>query len=127
MGERKRVVKKITPSYDWSGLMPASTAQRGEPKDPASVQASASVQPIISQQVSQPVSNIPEYAMPSVVPANSTTPVNQVIDNSGDDSIKTPVVNQPSPEERPFEEGVISETVEPEWLTPKIFKGTSLG
>lgn len=34
---------------------------------------------------------------------------------------------QPSPEERPAEEGVISETVEPEWLTPKIFKGTSIG
>lgn len=33
----------------------------------------------------------------------------------------------PSPEERPAGEGVISETVEPEWLTPKIFKGTSLG
>ncbi len=32
-----------------------------------------------------------------------------------------------SPEERPAGEGVISETVEPEWLTPKIFKGTSLG
>jgi len=35
--------------------------------------------------------------------------------------------NQPSPEERPAGEGIISETVEPEWLTPKIFKGTSLG
>lgn len=35
--------------------------------------------------------------------------------------------NQPSPEERPAGEGVISETIEPEWLTPKIFKGTSLG
>lgn len=34
---------------------------------------------------------------------------------------------KPSPEERPVEEGVVSETVEPEWLTPKIFKGTSLG
>lgn len=34
---------------------------------------------------------------------------------------------QPSPEERPAEEGTISETVEPEWLTPKIFKGSSLG
>lgn len=34
---------------------------------------------------------------------------------------------QPSPEERPMEEGVVSETPEPEWLTPKIFKGTSLG
>ncbi len=35
--------------------------------------------------------------------------------------------NQPSPEERPAAEGVVSETVEPEWLTPKIFKGTSIG
>ncbi|OGE27511.1 hypothetical protein A2867_01400 [Candidatus Daviesbacteria bacterium RIFCSPHIGHO2_01_FULL_40_11] len=35
--------------------------------------------------------------------------------------------SQASPEERPLEEGVVSETVEPEWLTPKIFKGTSLG
>lgn len=35
--------------------------------------------------------------------------------------------NQPSPEERPAGEGMISETVEPEWLTPKIFKGSSLG
>lgn len=34
---------------------------------------------------------------------------------------------QPSPEERPLEEGVVSETVEPDWLTPKIFKGSSLG
>lgn len=34
---------------------------------------------------------------------------------------------QPSPEERPAQEGVISETIEPEWLTPKIFKGTSVG
>ena len=35
--------------------------------------------------------------------------------------------NQPSPEERPMQEGVVSETIEPEWLTPKIFKGSSLG
>lgn len=35
--------------------------------------------------------------------------------------------SQPSPEERPLEEGVVSETVEPEWLTPKIFKGSSIG
>ena len=35
--------------------------------------------------------------------------------------------NQPSPEERPFGEGTITETPEPDWLTPKVFKGTSLG
>lgn len=34
---------------------------------------------------------------------------------------------QASPEERPAGEGIVSETPEPEWLTPKIFKGTSLG
>lgn len=39
----------------------------------------------------------------------------------------TPVVEQPSPEELPVGEVVVSETVEPEWLTPKIFKGSSLG
>ena len=37
------------------------------------------------------------------------------------------LVQAVSPEERPFEEGVISETPEPDWLTPKIFKGSSLG
>ncbi len=35
--------------------------------------------------------------------------------------------NTPSPEERPMQEGVVSETIEPEWLTPKIFKGSNLG
>lgn len=54
-------------------------------------------------------SSIPDFAVPSVVDA-------------GDDSKPAP-----SAEERPYEEGVISETVEPEWLTPKIFKGSSLG
>lgn len=33
----------------------------------------------------------------------------------------------PTNAERPVEEGVVSETIEPDWLTPKIFKGTSLG
>lgn len=47
--------------------------------------------------------------------------------NAGDHSIPVKQVPQPSPEERPAGEGVISETVEPEWLTPKIFKGSSLG
>ena len=60
----------------------------------------------------------PAYAQASA----GTQPVPQVVqpvDQGGD--------HQPSPEERPAGEGVISETVEPEWLTPKIFKGTSIG
>ncbi|MDP3948106.1 MAG: hypothetical protein Q8P87_00155, partial [bacterium] len=56
---------------------------------------------------------------PQVEPVSEFT-VPPVVSPTGDQ-------NQPSPEERPLEEGVVSETVEPEWLTPKIFKGTSLG
>lgn len=56
-----------------------------------------------------------EFTVPPVV---SSAP--QPVAKASDDS-------QASPEERPLEEGVVSETVEPEWLTPKIFKGTSLG
>ncbi|MBI4039848.1 hypothetical protein HY389_00650 [Candidatus Daviesbacteria bacterium] len=35
--------------------------------------------------------------------------------------------NQPSPEEAPSGEGVRSVTPEPDWLTPKVFKGSSIG
>ncbi len=70
----------------------------------------------------------PSYDWTAMMPKDTTsaTPIvssapAQPMDNSGDDS------NQPSPEERPAGEGVVSETVEPEWLTPKIFKGSSLG
>jgi len=74
--------------------------------------------------VSSQASLIPEYAVP---PVNSFTPsVSSPVD-AGDHSVPGQPIAQPSPEERPAEEGVISETVEPEWLTPKIFKGTSLG
>lgn len=52
---------------------------------------------------------IPEFTVPPVVATSANDQV------------------QPSPEERPAQEGVISETPEPDWLTPKIFKGTALG
>lgn len=99
VGGKKPAVSAAVPAYDWQALMPAS---QGEPR---------------GQTV------IPDYAIPSVV---SSTPPQQV-DNSGDDSQSSPPIQSGSPEERPFEEGVISETVEPEWLTPKIFKGSTLG
>ncbi len=67
------------------------------------------------------------------MPKGQTTPdfmvppvVSSVVD-AGDHESVAQQVSQPSPEERPYGEGVISETVEPEWLTPKIFKGSSLG
>lgn len=67
---------------------------------------------------------IPEFMVPPVVPSNLKP---QPPIDAGDDSERPPVAEQASPEERPVEEGVISETVEPEWLTPKIFKGSSIG
>ncbi len=96
-------VSSAAPSYDWTALMSKDLKQP----------SSDNKQPVPQ------VQSVPEYAVPSVV----ASPIKSqpVVDNSGDDS------QQPSPEERPAGEGVISETVEPEWLTPKIFKGSSLG
>lgn len=69
----------------------------------------------IGQNIAPAVQSAPEFTVPPVVssePQPASTAVGQDV---------------PSPEERPMEEGVISETVEPDWLTPKIFKGTSIG
>ncbi len=66
-------------------------------------------QPIVQSQ------SQPEFIVPPVVQSQQTiqsSPENEPM---------------PSPEERPMGEGVISETPEPDWLTPKIFKGSSLG
>lgn len=103
VGGRKPSVQAAIPSYDWNALMSKGTTS-----------------PSVSVQSTPQVQSIPDYAVPPVVSPNA-----QPMDNSGDDSL--PATAQPSPEERPAEEGVISETVEPEWLTPKIFKGSSLG
>ncbi|MCR4306017.1 MAG: hypothetical protein NUV73_02960 [Candidatus Daviesbacteria bacterium] len=73
----------------------------------------------VAAAIGQPITpqSAPEFTTPQVVPSASQA---QTSANAGDQ-------NQPSPEERPAGEGVVSETVEPEWLTPKIFKGTSIG
>src|SRR3989344_1674705 len=84
------------------GKKPGSTASQPQPAfDWSALMPQDS--PITPKEAPQ------EFAVPPVVSSDA-----------GDDS-------QASPEERPVEEGVISETVEPEWLTPKIFKGSSLG
>ncbi len=63
----------------------------------------------------QPSPVLNDFTVPTAVSDNNITPAANV------------ATEQSSPEERPAEEGVVSETVEPDWLTPKIFKGTSLG
>lgn len=113
-----------TPAYDWSALMPPSVANESKRE---------SAQPVVSTQQPSDAS----YTVPSVV---SSQPQQNYVD-VGDHSTMNPLdaifppsssdlssaSNTPSPEEKPAGEGVVSETVEPEWLTPKIFKGSSIG
>lgn len=70
-------------------------------------------------QPTQPVNPAPQ-PVPNVQPTtqNESFPVPPVVN--------TQPQNAPSAEERPAGEGVITEA-EPDWLTPKIFKGTSIG
>lgn len=58
----------------------------------------------------------------SIPQVAQSTPVIPVVDQ-GDH--QAPVYS--SPEERPSGERIASESIEPEWLTPKIFKGSSVG
>jgi len=92
-------------------------ASRGEPaqqqQSPALDKVASSAYDWSALMPKEPISTeIPasDFAVPPVV--SNVTPSD---------------TNQPSPEELPVGEVVTSETVEPEWLTPKIFKGSSLG
>lgn len=84
---------------------------------------STSAQPV------QPTSAIPQQSTYdwNAVAAAIGQSVPPVVSPAPAQTIAAGDQNQPSPEERPAGEAVVSETVEPEWLTPKIFKGTSLG
>ncbi len=92
----------VTQAYDWSALMPKNQSQ-GQ------------------------VQSIPDFAASSLASTAPSQPVADAGDHETVTQSQPSFSAQPSPEERPAEEGVISETVEPEWLTPKIFKGSSLG
>lgn len=93
-----------------ANLLRAGGKKPGVPQSPTQPNLSALIPP--DQTFSQPSS---EFTTPPVV-AEPTQAQPIMMGN-----------NQPSPEERPVDEGVSSETIEPEWLTPKIFKGSSLG
>lgn len=70
----------------------------------------------------------PTFDLSALMPADTQKPQETVTQQVPVvEAIPTiPVQNISSPEERPMGEGVTSEA-EPDWLTPKIFKGTSLG
>lgn len=72
-------------------------------------QPQVTASPVMPSVNFQAPANQPQYDLSALIPNNS------------------PVANNtPSQEERPAGEGVITEA-EPDWLTPKIFKGGSLG
>lgn len=97
-GRKPEVVKpQVSPGQDLSPLIPKTEVSFAQPV--ASVQTP----------------NISDFITPPS-PASVTPPVST-----------PPADNQPSPEEKPAEEAAITETPEPDWLTPKIFKGSSLG
>lgn len=82
----------------------------------------------VSIQQSQIQGNGPQDVIAQAQPTYDWNAVSAAINPKGTTPVRgTSGNNQSSPEERPMEEGVVSETVEPEWLTPKIFKGSSLG
>lgn len=99
-GRKPGLQTTSVPSYDWNALM-----SKGQPQPQTTAQS------------------IPAF---SISPQASTITPSQSVVDAGDHETVAQVI-QPSPEERPAGEGIISETVEPEWLTPKIFKGSSLG
>lgn len=73
----------------------------------------------------------PKFDLSALMP--QSVPAQQSVAAVQDTFTVPPVVNNfsqiaptPSQEERPYGEGVVSES-EPDWLTPKIFKGTSIG
>lgn len=63
--------------------------------------------------------------LPQNMPAQNTAAKTSSVETFTTPTVVT--VEQPSPEERPAGEGVISETPEPDWLTPKVYKGSSIG
>ena len=102
LGQPVATSQPAQPAYDWSALMPKDNNV-----------------PIAEQPVATP--QVQEYPTPPVA-----NPID-VGDHTVPMQAATTPAPQSSPEERPYEEGVVSETPEPDWLTPKIFKGTSLG
>lgn len=77
---------------------------------------------LMPAQPNEPIAQTPQI-QPEPAVSDFTVPpvINNTLNSIPSDT------NMPSPEERPSGEGISAETVEPEWLTPKIFKGSSIG
>ncbi len=105
-----------TPNVTADTFMAVSYAMKQGGQKP---QALVTAQPVISQQPTpQPMQTLDlSTFMPSSTPVVEQT--------------QTPIISEqniPSPEEAPRAEGVgNAESIEPDWLTPKVYKGTNLG
>ncbi len=96
----------------------------------------AQSQPVVSQSVPQPISQQavpqpsssagPSFDLSALIPQSEPFTVPPVVASNGQKEQAPLSENTPSPEERPMAEGVVSEA-EPDWLTPKVFKGSSIG
>ncbi|MBI4038484.1 hypothetical protein HY384_00850 [Candidatus Daviesbacteria bacterium] len=103
------------------GVVTPATPPFSQPSTQAAYDWNA-VSAALGQSITPQLSGISDFAVPPVVSSSS-----QPVADAGDHETVYKQTPKPSPEERPLVEGVVSETVEPEWLTPKIFKGSSLG
>lgn len=111
----------------------ATCLKNGGRRPGESVQSTVSAQPATS---SQPLSfgNQPAatFDLSALMPADNSTQdsftVPPVVNGGSSERLPNDAfsANTPSQEERPMGEGVVSEA-EPDWLTPKIFKGSSIG
>jgi hypothetical protein len=96
-------------------------------KPPQAQPITATSAPAMSE-TPQPFSsanNKPEETF-TVPPVASVLP-NEAFQTPPTPSPEPPKTYQSSPEERPAGERVVTDSPEPGWLTPKVFKGTSVG
>ena len=106
-------VKPGTQSQPIGQNVPQQTQQA----QPVSQQPAAAVTPSSSAG--------PSFDLSALIPQNEPFTVPPVVSNGQKEQAPLSE-NTPSPEERPAQEGIVSEA-EPDWLTPKVFKGTSIG
>lgn len=109
------------------GVKPGTVASvqspaQSVPKPFGDVQGKPAAQPV---SVNPSSSTGPSFDLSALIPQSEPFTVPPVVSNGQKEQAPLSE-NTPSPEERPMAEGVVSEA-EPDWLTPKVFKGTSIG
>lgn len=122
VGGQKPIGTPTTQTTSVSGFQTPASSQQEQPMMDFSafMRPPAQSQPIPSQPISGPTPILPE--IPPVIPVSQVLP-NEV----GSQPTQQPQTYQPSPEEHPAGERVVTDSPEPGWLTPKVFKGTSVG